>query len=62
MSREGFSFPPALREYAKLEKEIVLAGMGRSIEIWNRERFEKEIENSNQNIEAFSDYMADLGI
>jgi len=36
--------------------------MGRSIEIWNRERFEKEIDNSNQNIEAFSDYMADLGI
>jgi len=54
--------PPALREYAKLEKEIVIAGMGRSIEIWNRESFEKELDNSNQNIEDFSGYMADLGI
>ena len=54
--------PPALREYAKLEKEIVIAGMGRSIEIWNRDRFEEELDDSVQNIEAFSDYMADLGI
>jgi len=36
--------------------------MGRSIEIWNREMFEKELDSSSQNIEAFSDYMADLGI
>lgn len=54
--------PPPLREYAKLEKEIVIAGMGRSIEIWNREMFEKELEHSSQDVEAFSDYMADLGI
>lgn len=54
--------PPPLREYAKLEKEIVIAGMGRSIEIWNREMFEKELERSSQDVEAFSDYMADLGI
>jgi len=54
--------PPPLRKYAKLEKEIVIAGMGRSIEIWNREMFEKELDSSSQNIEAFSDYMADLGI
>ncbi|MBW2561995.1 MAG: division/cell wall cluster transcriptional repressor MraZ [Deltaproteobacteria bacterium] len=54
--------PPPLRGYAKLEKEIVIAGMGRSIEIWNREMFEKELERSSQDVEAFSDYMADLGI
>ena len=54
--------PPSLREYAKLEKEIVIAGMGRSIEIWSRDRFEEELDDSVQNIEAFSDYMADLGI
>jgi len=54
--------PPALREYAKLEKEIVMAGMGRSIEIWNRELFEQELGKSSQDIEVFSDYMADLGI
>jgi MraZ protein len=54
--------PPALREYAQLEKEIVMAGMGRSIEIWNKERFEAELDKSSQDIEIYSDYMADLGI
>ncbi len=54
--------PPALREYGKLEKDIVLAGMGRSIEIWNSERFEEELTRSSQDVEVYSDYMADLGI
>ncbi len=54
--------PPALREYAKLEKDIVLAGMVKVIEIWGKERFEEEIVKSGASIESFSDYMADLGI
>ncbi len=54
--------PPALREYAKLEKDIILAGMVKVIEIWSKERFEEEIVKSGTNIEGFSDYMADLGI
>ena len=54
--------PPALREYAKLEKDIILAGMVKVIEIWGKERFEEEIVKSGANIESFSDYMADLGI
>jgi MraZ protein len=54
--------PPPLRDYAKLEKDIVLAGMVRVIEIWGKERFEEEIRKSGEQIESFSDYMADLGI
>lgn len=54
--------PPSLREYAKLEKDIVIAGMVRTIEIWNRELFETEISRIDENPEAFSDYVADLGI
>ena len=54
--------PPALREYAKLEKDIILAGMVKVIEIWGRERFEEEIVKSGANIDGFSDDMADLGI
>jgi MraZ protein len=61
-SQKRVLIPPSLREYGKLEKDIVLAGMGRSIEIWNRERFEEELGRSSQDVELYSDYMADLGI
>ncbi len=54
--------PPNLREFAKLEKDIVLAGMIKVIEIWSKERFETEMKKSGDNLDGFSDYMADLGI
>jgi MraZ protein len=54
--------PPALREYAGLEKDIVLAGMVKVIEIWSRERWDAEMEKAAAGIDAFTDYMADLGI
>jgi MraZ protein len=54
--------PQNLREFAKLEKDIVLAGMIKVIEIWSKERFETEMKKSGENLDGFSDYMADLGI
>lgn len=54
--------PPPLREYAKLEKEIVMAGMIKNIEIWSKDRFEAEMKKSAEEITDFSSYMADLGI
>ena len=32
------------------------------IEIWSKERFEEEMKKSGDNLDGFSDYMADLGI
>ncbi len=54
--------PPSLREYAKLEKDIVLAGMLKVIEIWSKERFEGELQKTAGNQESFSEYMPSLGI
>ena len=57
--------PPSLREYAKLEKDIVLVGMLRNVEIWNRERFEGEMKrmgDQGDDSVDFMDYMANLGI
>ncbi len=57
--------PPHLREYAHLEKDIVLVGMLRNVEIWDKERFEAEMErmgNQNEDAQGFLEYMADLGI
>ena len=54
--------PPNLREFASLEKEVVLAGMIKIIEIWSKERFEAEMKKTEGELETFSEYMADLGI
>ena len=54
--------PPNLREYAKLEKDIVLAGMIKVIEIWSKEHFEEKMRKAASNPEAFSEHMANLGI
>lgn len=54
--------PPNLREYAALEKDIVLAGMIKVIEIWSKERFDQEMKKTADDIDGFSKYMADLGI
>jgi MraZ protein len=54
--------PPNLREFAGLEKDIVLAGMIKVIEIWSRERFDAEMKKTEGDLDTFCDYMADLGI
>jgi len=54
--------PPTLREYAKLEKDIVLAGMIKVIEIWSKERFEEEMKKTGVEIDKSTNFIADLGI
>jgi MraZ protein len=54
--------PPSLREYASLEKDVVLAGMIKVIEIWSKERFDEEMKKATGEINSFSTYMSDLGI
>ena len=54
--------PPNLREFAGLEKDIVLAGMIKVIEIWSKERFDAEMKKTEGELDTFSDYMADMGI
>ena len=34
--------PPSLRDYAKLEKEVILAGVLDHFEIWSKDNWEKE--------------------
>jgi MraZ protein len=35
--------PPHLREYARLEREVTVAGVGSHIELWNKARYEEEM-------------------
>lgn len=52
--------PYVLREFADLEKEVVLIGVANRIEIWNRERFVEASEYDD--MDAIAEHMADLGL
>ena len=58
--------PPVLREHAGLEKDIVVAGMVKKIEIWSKEQWEVELKQSNgsfdESFESMSKVLSDLGI
>lgn len=57
-----FHIPPNLREYAALERDVILAGMIKVIEIWSKERFEEEMKRAKSEVEHFGKYLSDLGI
>ncbi len=40
-----FLIPSNLRDYAKLDKEIVILGVGTRIEIWNKKVWQKDADN-----------------
>lgn len=54
--------PPVLRDYAGLEKEIVVAGMLNKIEIWSKDRWEDELKVSKDNFEEMAEVLSELGI
>ena len=54
--------PQSLREYAKLNKEVVLVGLVRKFEIYSKEKWENEFEKSRDKFENSGDTLGDLGI
>ncbi len=54
--------PPHLREHAGLERDVVVAGVGRRIEIWDRERFDQEMDEIRADGPGVSRVAADLGL
>ena len=45
--------PPMLREHADLQKEVLWAGMGKTAELWSRERWKKAQEMSDTDLSSF---------
>ncbi len=52
--------PAVLREFAGIEKDVVLTGIGNRIEIWNKEAWLKA--NVYDDVEEIAEHMEGLGI
>jgi len=51
--------PPALREHAGLQKDALWAGMGQTIELWAKERWNRAQEMSEAELQAFKTVIAE---
>ena len=61
-SESRFLIPANLREYADLDKEVVVTGVGTRIEIWERDKWKKYNSDENISAEQIADNMASLGV
>ena len=52
--------PSVLREFAGLEKEVVLVGVASRVEIWSKEKWESAA--AYEDMEEIAEHMAELGI
>ncbi len=52
--------PPALREHAGLEKDVVLAGAIDKIEVWDKDRWDAQADEGD--IDDIAERLADLGL
>jgi MraZ protein len=53
--------PPYLREHAKLEREVTLAGVGARIEIWDKARFDQELSRTHTRFREISTEVSKIG-
>lgn len=51
-----------LREYAKLDKDVVLIGVSTRIEVWSKSAWESYQSDESQSYEALAEQLAQLGI
>lgn len=50
-----FLIPKDLMNYAQLQKEVVLTAMGTRIEIWDKEKYEAAVDDSNDDFGALAE-------
>jgi MraZ protein len=54
--------PPHLRLHAGLEREVTIAGVGSRIEIWDRTRFDEELQETRERSHEVASLAAQLGL
>lgn len=63
MDRQGrILIPPSLREYAALNKEVILIGMFNKIEIWDNKKWEEKESKIPQSLGKISETLSSLGL
>jgi MraZ protein len=54
--------PPTLREYARLEKEVLWAGSGKYAELWDKETWRTHFDTTEDERRDISSRLAELGL
>ncbi|MCS7280257.1 MAG: division/cell wall cluster transcriptional repressor MraZ [Desulfobacterota bacterium] len=54
--------PQSLKSYAKIEKQVVIIGMNKKIEIWSKERWDELVREVTSNFEKIVDMVSELGL
>lgn len=63
VSRQGrISIPQNLRDFAGLDRDIVIVGVANKLEIWAKERYEKFIADAEKSASRLGEEIADIGV
>lgn len=61
--RQGrIGLPPALREYAGLEKDVVVIGVSSRVEVWAAEEWESYLSAASDSLAEIAEKVVDMGI
>lgn len=63
LDKQGRTVVPAnLREYAEIEKDVVIIGVGSRVEVWSTGKWENYNEVASSSFEEIAENLVDLGI
>ncbi|NCO66800.1 MAG: cell division/cell wall cluster transcriptional repressor MraZ [Candidatus Aquicultor secundus] len=63
VSRQGrISIPQNLRDFAGLDRDIVIIGVANKLEIWAKERYERFIADAEKSASEIGEEIADIGV
>lgn len=63
IDRQGrILIPPSLREYAGIDRNVIIVGMTRRFEIWARERWDVVFTSAQSKLEGLGSKLAELGL
>lgn len=54
--------PPSLRQYAGLKEEVVVIGVGKRLELWDKTRWQEYRQQVDSNSEETAERLGELGV